>query len=227
MAKKDMNDDFPSNSKTSRIAPIRESKRIQEEGALVTTDEKKPRASRVRAMRHKKGFVQSVAEMFVGNGSDNVGGYILYDVLIPAAKSMLQDAVTSGIEMVLFGETRGGSRSRDKDKNRSTVSYGSYYKNRDRDDSRSERRRPSYRNKFDLNEIYFTDHAIAEDVLDELCERLEEYEEVTVAEFFEIAGLEGATWAHEKYGWKDLRKAHFTHTRQGYVILFPDPIELD
>jgi hypothetical protein len=135
--------------------------------------------------------------------------------------------VTSGIEMMLFGEAKSRGRSKGRDRDRSIVSYGSFYKDRDRDDDRRSPRRAVLRDKFDLSDIYFDHHDQAEEVLDELCERLEEYDEVTVADYFELAGISGATWAHNKYGWKDLRKAFNTHTRNGWSIVLPDPIELD
>lgn len=229
MAKKKVitdEEEFPSNSKSSRVAPIREA-RLAKENEESVEPRKIRRIARGPVIRKKKSFTQSIAEALVGNGSDNVGGYILYDVLLPAAKNTIQEMVTSGIEMLLFGEARGGSRSRGRDRDRSTISYGSFYKKSRDDDDRKERRRPSYRDRFDLNDIYFKDHSDAEDVLDELCELLEDYEEVTVSDYFDLAGIEGATWAHTKYGWNNLRKAYCTHTKHGWAIVLPDPIELD
>lgn len=229
MAKRKQIEELPSNSKSSRVAPIRESNDfLGEEGRLVPEMRPKREISSVargRVIKRNKSFTRSIAEVFVGDGENNVGAYILRDVLVPALKNLISDAVTSGIEMILYGETSGRSK-RGRERGGSVINYGSFSK-RNRDDDRRDRSRPQYRDKFDLNEIFFKDHTDAEEVLDELCERLEEYEQVSVADYFELAGIDGASWVHNKWGWESLKKAFCTHTRHGWAIVLPDPIELD
>lgn len=223
-------EELPSNSISKRVAPIRDDdtkKRLEEEREFFEGKPKFDRASRAKIIRKKSTITQSIAKAFVGDGKNGVGSYILYDVLVPAFKSLITDAVTSGVEMLVYGEAKGRTRGRDRGGPK-VINYGSFSKrSRDDDDDRRERRRPTYDDKFNLDEIYFDDHSDAEDVLDELAERLEEYNEVSVADFFDLAGIDGATHAHDKFGWKSLKRARLTHTRHGYVILFPDPIELD
>src|SRR6185369_4585344 len=142
-------EDFPSNSKTARVAPMRETRRIREEGANIEEKPALRRSIAGRAVRVKKTFTQSVAESLVGDTSKNVGLYIMNDVLIPAAKNLIQEMVTSGIEMMLFGETSGRGRNRDRgDRGKSTISYGSFYK--DRDDRRERKQAIVRGDKFDL-----------------------------------------------------------------------------
>lgn len=225
MAKKDLinEEEFPSNSKSSSVAPIRSSKRTTEEDttAITPTRTRTGRVAQRKAIQKKKTFAQSIAASLAGDDTRNVGLYVLNEVLIPAAKNLVQEMVTSGLEMMLFGETSG--RSRSKDKSKSTVSYGSYYKSRDRE----EPKRRIKRDKFDLTDIFFDNHTDAEDVLEAMMDHLEEYEQITVADFFDMAGIDGATWVHNDWGWTDLRKARLTHTRYGYAIMLPDPEELD
>lgn len=223
MAKKIViEEELPSNSNVKRTAPLREDRREQEPFEIVKA--KRPRReTRQKAVVRKKSLTQNIAEALVGDSTENVGGYVLHEVLIPAAKNTIQEMVQSGIEMLLFGERR--SKSRDRDRSSTKISYGSYY--RDRDERRERPRASSYRDKFDLSEIYFNSGRAADEVLTDLCDALEEYEEVSVHDFFDTAGIDGATWAHDKWGWRDLRKAYCTHTRNGYQIVFPDPVELD
>lgn len=239
MAKKQMpkeiiikEESLPSNANSNRTAPIREQQITTNTiggGGLVnatTRYKSKKDKKKAKAIIKKKSFTRSIAEALVGDTTENVSGYILHDVLIPAAKNTIQEMVQSGIEMLLFGERR--SKSRDRDRGSTKISYGSYY--RDREDSRRERPRARSRDKFDLSEIYFRDGRDADDVLRNLCDALEEYEQVTVADYFDFAGIEGASWAHQKYGWddnNDLRDARCTHTRNGWQILLPDPTPLD
>lgn len=226
----ELEEEFPSNSKSSRVAPIRSrsgKRKIREEGELIPEPKKvNPVIPVGRAVRQKKTLSRSIAKTFFGDEAKDVVEYVLYDVLIPAAKNTIQEVFSSGIEMFLFGETRSRSRSRNRDRGHSTVSYGSYYRDRD------EERRPAPRHRsrgrrFDLDEIVFEHGDEASEVLEALCDNLEKYEQVTVADFYELAGIDGGTWADQKWGWEDLRRAYCTHTRGGWMIVFPDPIELD
>lgn len=228
MAKIKINEDeFPANSITGRnkVAPIREKDQEETE----REPKKRRRLAQAQVIQKKRTFTQSIAQLLVGDESRSALRYIFGDVLLPAAKNTIQEAVTSGIEMILFGETRRSGRSHGRDHER--VSYGSYYsKSRDRDESpydprsRSARR---FKERFNLDEIYFKNHKEAEEVLDGLCDLLEEYESVSVADFFELAGIDGATWAHNKWGWTSLRKAYNTHTPRGWAIVFPTPQVLE
>lgn len=217
---------FPSNSKSKRVVPIREvvENELEDTRPVSAEESRGRRRVRAKAIRQKRTFAQTIAEMFVGEGR-SIGDYILRDVLVPAAKSTINDMITTGIEMLLYGDG-GKPSSRSRDKRGTTVSYGSYYKSRD---EREERHSRSVvrRGRFNLDEILFRDHNEAEDVLDGLCEALEEYDQVTVAEYFELAGIDGATWVHDKWGWTNLKKAYLTHTRGGYAIVLPEPVELD
>lgn len=227
MNKKDrekLEEEFPANPVSKRVAPIRpETTETIEVNALY--NEKPKKTIRGQALRKKRTLSQSIGETFFGDQAKGVLEYIWYDVLVPAAKSTLKDMVTDGLEMLLFGET-GSRRSRDRDRNRSVVSYGSYYKGRDNErESRKPSRSP--RDRFGLGEIYFRHGEEAEEVLEGLCDQLDQYQQVTVADYFELAGIEDRNWATAKWGWENLSKAYFTHTRNGYAIVLPEPIELD
>jgi hypothetical protein len=220
MAKTKINDEeeFPANSRASKSAPMREGRVARTE--VDDTPKPRRRVAQGLAIKRKRTFAQSVAEAISG-GSEGVGGYILTEVLIPAAKSTIKEMITSAMEMVLFGEA--GSRGRDRDRGGSSrVSYNKYYRG---DEERKSR--PAYKDKFDLDEIFFKNGAEAAEVLDEMCDILEEFGQVTVADYFDLAGIEATSWAHNKYGWEDLRKARCTHTRNGYAIILPKAIELD
>jgi len=224
MKKSDISEEeFPANSKSSRVAPIRprrsEKQDIQEEKTEET------RLTSVgKGIRRKKSLVESVAWGIAGDATKDVLQYVLRDVLLPAAKNMLQEAVSSGFEMLLFGEARPRGKSKDRD---SIVSYGSFYRGRDRDESPYKPSRSRRAGRFDLDDILFKDHGEAEDVLTNLCDQLEKYHQVTVADFYELADIEGGTWADDKWGWTDLRRAYCTHARGGWAIVLPKPVELD
>ena len=233
-------EELPSNSIASRSAPVRPSKRGEKQVDMFE-EPLTPRVARAKVFRDvekKKTLSMKIAESFVGDGSNGVGSYIINDVLLPAFKNLITDAVTSGIEMLVYGETKGRSRGRGRGSGPKIINYSSFSRRRDRyeeddeeeDDRRYRRRRSvTVNDPFDLNSIYFDDHADAEDVLRELCDYVEKYDQVSVATYFDMAGIPGVTHTHYKWGWDDLRpaKAFNTHTRRGWRIVLPDPIELD
>ncbi len=212
---------MPGNSNASKVAPIRETTiQIEEEGANIEEPKVVRKTIKGRAIRKKRSLIQS----FFSEDTKNVGQYVLFEVLIPAAKSMIQEMVTQGIEMFLFGG-EGSGRSRSRNREETKVSYNRMYKGRE--DPR-ESRRSSRRDRFELEEIFFRRGDEASKVLEDLCDQLEKYDQVSVADYFDLAGIDDTNnWATRKWGWDDLTRARCTHTRQGWAIILPDPIELD
>lgn len=218
-------ENLPSNSNAGKVGVVRPTKRAKRVKPVEVVEEPKKEVRQIaKAVRRKKTLTESIAETFVGPEGDGVGTYILRDVLLPAAKDTIRDMVTNGIEMILFGSPRSSGRSRDRGGS-TRVSYGSFY--RDRDERYERRREPVSRSRFNLDEIIFAHHDEAEDVLQEMLEHLEQYREISVADYLEMAGVDGGTWAAQKWGWTNLDRAYNTHTRGGWTLVLPKPIELE
>lgn len=159
---------------------------------------------------------------FLGNNVRGVGSYILFEVLIPAAKSTITDMISNGIEMLLYGEPRGSRNSRNerggRDKS-SFVSYTSYY-NRDRDHDRDRER--TRKSKFHLEDIVLDSREDGEEVMQDMFDILDEYNAVTVSEFLELVGLPDE-YTDQNYGWTNLRAAEVRRGRDGYFLDLPEP----
>lgn len=213
--KKVIRDVFPSNSKKV-VAKKEESKVVDKviKGKVVT---------------RKKGIGKRFTETFLGEDVKGVGSYIVYDILIPAAKDTLEDLVKGSIEVLLRGESRGTSRVK-RDKGKSYVSYSSYYKSDrdDRDRRDRDRREPSSRNrsrhKFD--DIILESRGEAEEVLDLLVDHIEQYDMVTVSDLYGMVGID-PNFTDEKYGWTNLSSATVSRVRDGYLIDLPKTVQLD
>jgi hypothetical protein len=213
---------YPSNSKTQRAAPCEE-RRVQ-----------KVVSGRVR--QQKKSLGKRFLDTFIEDDTSSVGNYIYYDVIIPAAKSMVCDLIGWGgfAEMLLFGERRG-SRTR-REGGRSFTSYASYYKgddrdrgrDRDRDRDRGGRREMSRtaRARHDFDEILLETRGEAEQVLSHLVDLTIDYGQATVADLYDLVGIEDA-YPDRKWGWKNLRGASISRSRGAYVINLPRTEELD
>lgn len=216
--KEQLKNTFPSNSKALRRDPqqpsIPENRKIEK---VVTGTVKK----------QKRGFGKKMAEIFLEDDTKSVGSYILHDVLIPAAKSMISDMVGGGIEMLLFGDRR--SRNTRRDAGRSYTSYGSYYRSVDRDPREKDRGRDISRTgraRHDFDEIVLETRGEAEEVLSHLVDLTIDYKMASVADLYDLVGIT-SSFTDNKYGWTDLRNANVTRVRGGYLLNLPRTEVLD
>lgn len=169
-------------------------------------------------VQKKRSLGKRFMETFIGDDINNVGSYILHDVLIPAAKSTISDMVQGGIEILLFGE-RKGSRTR-RDNGRSYVSYNNYSSRDRREVSPQNRARHSF------DELVFGTRGEAEEVLSHLVDLVDEYGQANVSDLYDLAGVT-ANFTDNKYGWTNLASASVSRVREGYVINLPKAILLD
>jgi hypothetical protein len=162
-----------------------------------------------------------------GDHMEQVGTYILWDVLLPAAKSTISDIISNGIEMVLYGEPgtkRKGRLHRDRD--RSYVSYNSMYDRPGRKSRQRERPSDRGRSRHQFDDIIIESKAEAEEVLTVLVEAIEMYESCAVADLYEAVGLP-TDFTDHKWGWFNLSSAYVKRDRFGYSLVLPKPEPLE
>lgn len=167
----------------------------------------------------KGNSTRKLAGLFVSDDATNVKSYVLKDILVPEIKKIIQDIVTEGISIILYGESRGKKSSRS-----GGVSYRSYYDDRDR----SDRDRPSSRssNRFDYDDIVFDTRGDAEVVKDQMSDIVSKYGLVTVADMYDLAGLT-VPYTASRYGWSNIRTAEVMRIRDGYILKLPKAMAID
>lgn len=215
-------EDYPSNShkKAAPKKEIDEPKKIEKivEGTVV---------------RRKKSLSKRFTETFIGGDAKTVGLYLMYDVLLPAVKDTLADAMSQGVERMLFGESRPSSRrsgSRHSGQG-SYIAYNRYAPNQPRQNERYGRQEPPgisrrARANHNFDEIVLETRVEAEEVIDQLFAILERYESVAVSDLYELVGITN-TPQDEKWGWTDLRGASVSRIRNGYLLNLPKTEPLD
>jgi hypothetical protein len=214
-----LTESYPSNSKKSRMKESLPETKKQEKVVTGIVKQK------------KKSWSKKLAEIFFEDDTKSVGSYIWHDVLIPAGKSMICDIVGWGgfAEMLLFGDKRGGSRTR-RESGRSYTSYGSYYSGtqglRDRDKCGDRDISKIGRARHDFDEIVLETRGEAEDVLSHLVDLTIDYGMATVADLYDLVGIT-SNHADIKYGWTDLRNSSVSRVRGGYLINLPRTQTLD
>jgi hypothetical protein len=178
-------------------------------------------------IRRKKPLGKRLAETFIGGDAKGVWGYVLYDVLIPAAKDMVADAGREALERMLFGDGRPSRREtrRGLGGGVGNVRYDRYSSGGRREDPRPQMSRRA-RAHHDFDEIILGSRAEAESVIERMFDVLSKYEQVTVAELYEMLEIT-ASYTDEKYGWTDIRGAGVTRIRNGYLLDLPRPVLLE
>lgn len=179
------------------------------------TDEKKVEKVIKGTAKVKK--KSKLADIFIAEDVKNVKSYVLMDVLIPTIKDAISDIVKGGIDMILYGESRKRSNSTPA----SSVSYRSYYNSNNKPVERVRTANP-----YKYNDVIFETRGEAEEVLSKMDEMVERYQLVSVADFYDMAGL-SSEFTDNKYGWTNIRNAEAVRVRDGWVIKLPKAMPID
>ena len=174
----------------------------------------------------KKPASKKFIENFISEDVDNVVASVFGEVLVPAMKDTFFSMINTGIEILLYGDSKGGSNRRSSYGNSgSRTSYSSYY---DKPNSRSgsQSTRVSVRDRYSLDNICLESRAEAEEVLDCMEALIEEYGMASILDLKDMLGLP-TTPTDDNYGWFEFRTARSERTRDGYLLRLPKPTLLD
>lgn len=164
------------------------------------------------AKSKKKSGLQKISNVFIPEDVENVKSYIFEDIIVPAVKDIILDAVRAFLGV----EKRSGRNS-----TASKVAYRSYYEKENRRDYTS-RTRAGY----DYDDIILDNRGEAEEVLARMDELIATYGLVSVADFYDLVGVTG-NYTDNKYGWTDIRNASVIRVRDGYMIKLPKALPLN
>ena len=168
----------------------------------------------------KKNEIRKFTDIFISEDASNVKSYIFGDVLVPAIKKAIDDIVSDGVHMILYGGTgRGAKRSDDY------TSYSRAYAARRDSDRRYEDPTRS-RSGFEYDDIVFESRGDAERVLSRMDEIMEKYGMVRVGDLYDLADL-SCDYTANNYGWRNIISADIVRSRNGYIIRMPRPLPID
>lgn len=171
------------------------------------------------AVTQKKSGFGRIAGSIIAEDLHSVGSYILTDVLIPALKKSLDDIVSNGIHMLLYGkaaESRSGVSA-------SRISYGSYYS---KSQSEPLRANPSA-SALDYDNIIFSNRGDAEAVLVAMEDILDNYQVVSIGDLYELSDIPTPNYTVNKYGWTNLRSAQVIRVSEGYMLKLPRALPIN
>lgn len=192
------------------------SHRYKEGKTEALTDRKKVEKVVHGKVRTKpKSGVSKLTDVFISEDAANVKSYIVMDVLVPAVKKAISDIVRDGIDMILYGESRGRRSSSAS----SYVSYRDYSRSDDR--GRDSRTRSGYTH----DDIILDSRGEAEEVLTRMDELIDTYGNVSVADLYDLIG-KSCEYTDNKYGWTNIRNAEPIRVRDGYMLKLPKALPI-
>lgn len=162
----------------------------------------------------KKSGLQKITNVFVPEDVDNVKSYIIEDIVVPAVKDIILDAIRAFLGV--------NGRSGGKSSSASKVSYRKYYEDSNRRDYGTTRTRTGY----EYDDIILDNRGEAEEVLSRMDELIATYGLVSVADYYDLVGVTG-NYTDNKYGWTDIRSATVVRVRDGYTIKLPKALPIN
>jgi hypothetical protein len=181
-------------------------------------------------------FTRTKRALFGEEGSRNVGKYVAGEIVVPAIKNIIVDTITSGINILVYGENGSNNRSsygqsssyaNQRSYAGKPVNYGAQYKSGVRSSSngtgslhlghaaasRSVR-------TFNSEDYILPTRRDAVALLDALSEIGDQYDTVTLADFYDLVGKE-SVFTDNNFGWTidEISYGDVRPARSGYVVV--------
>lgn len=171
------------------------------------------------AKTKKKSEVRKLTDVFISDDISKVKESVVFDILIPSCKKIISEVVTSGIDMILYGETGRTKKSGVAASNVSYRNYNSYSNER-------KSYRPVSRSTYSYDDVILDSRGEAEAVLMRLEEVIDEYDFASVGDLYDMVGITGS-YTDNNYGWTDIRSARIDRVSEGYLIHMPRALPID
>lgn len=227
-------EEFPSNSKTT-------GKVVMKKGATQAKHEEpqKPKVEKIVSgpvIQRKTPLGRRFKETFFGGNASEAGHHVVENVLVPAMRDMIFDAITSAAEGIIFkatgGRYTGAARSASRLVNNASQSFVQY--NRfggnstpamrpdPRNDPRPQLSREA-RRVHDFREIVLATRAEANEVIMRMNDLINRYDTCSVSDLYSMLGID-PDFTDENWGWDNLQHAGIHRERNGgYSLALPQP----
>lgn len=210
--------EFPPNSQMAKSTEQPRQKR-----APVTSAE---------ARERKRGLGRQFKETFFSGSGRDAASFMINDVVVPAIRDTLHDALQAGLERVIYGERASGRRPRfggappTTQNNYGQVNYPhTPYQSMSKPTAAAPTRMVtrSARARQSFNELIIPSRQEATDVIDMLHEIMSQYGSVSVADLYDLTDVQ-SSHTDVKWGWTNLQGARAVRQRNGGFLLdLPDP----
>lgn len=195
--------DYPANSH-----------RVKEEQAIAPAEERKkvtPVTTGVVKQKKKSEFSKLI-DLFISEDAPKIKSWIIHDVVMPGFKKALMGSID-----MLFNGGHGSGYSTDYSSNKPKIRYSQYSNE------------PNYqkatgtvlaKDTVEYPDIEYPSRGAAERVLLQMREIHREFNNVNLAEVFELSKVDHP-YTYVKYGWTNLNDAEIVRRGDGYFIKLP------
>ena len=195
---------------------------MEEQNNSVKKEEKREPVVIGKAVQKKKSAGRSIVESFVNEDAETIKSHILFDIIIPYIKDMISAGFHAAVDMLLYGNGGGPVRTSN---GRRVISSSSGP--RDYNAISKQKKYADRSNRPQMgDDIAFEERGDANNVLDALCDLINDFGQCSVYDYYEASGLT-CDYTYKNYGWYDLNTAVIQLTRDGdYIIRMPKPLLL-
>lgn len=164
---------------------------------------------------------------FITEDLHDIKEYLIFDVMIPAAKNAISDLVSGGIDMMLFGGSRSsGSRTGNTNYTRFSSNRGSQRVISCGGTSGGSVGNRISSNGYRIKDITINTRAKAEVIVDDLIAALNKYDAVSVADYYDICSNElqlqiDSEFTDNQHGWTNLNGIRVERAGGGFFIRLP------
>lgn len=173
----------------------------------------------------KKSLGRKFKDIFVEADFKTVVKYVISDVLIPAARNMIVDASTKGIERMMYGERaihRSSFGSGPRITYNNPINRASYRPGPPQRLAPSIEQGARRSSQHDRGSFILSSREEAEQVLERMNDIIDTYEVASVADLNELVGF-SSSHVDNKWGWIFLGDVPVRQVREGFLIDLPDP----
>jgi hypothetical protein len=208
--------------------PVKDNMKVeaQEEEVQPAPKEKKALKKVIQAQptKVKRSLLGRLINGVMGpEGIPSIGAYVNDEIIKPAVKNIIYDAVTSGLSRALHMDHRG-SRPNQSGGGRGVYRPETNYSTRSNNQrpAPNEERKTVRPSRYGVDEYIIEERYDASHVLTTLTETADMYNSVSIADYYDLIGVP-SQYTDNTYGWTiDLIvQAVIAPVRGGYIIKFP------
>jgi hypothetical protein len=193
----------------------------------------------VHGKKIKKGLLERLVIGLIGpDGIPKVGRYLNHEIVIPAIKDIVVNSISSGVQMMMYGTDNGRPNAIPRNYSQPSSSRPYYSQQRSYNYSGAQSHqavrndqyvKPTQSSQASTEDIQIDDRTQALEVLAHLEEDALEYGVVTLAEFYDLTGVD-SDYTDNNFGWTYEMVHHDGRVaalpRGGYVIVLPHMISI-
>lgn len=194
--------------------------------------EKTQRILTTQPIKPKRGLLRRMSDVLIGpTGAKRIGEYIREDVILPKIKEIIADSISSAVNLALFQDTnyRAPNRSRHTWGDSAPTTRGTDYRSKFTEQAPPTTTRAVRRTRTTpfVENYLITDRNEAVEVLNTLCETADRYDNVSLANYYDMIGVQSAFTDHN-FGWSidNILTATIIPTQGAYVIKLPELEEI-